>query len=59
MLYSDIDVIMTRVVQVKKIVQEYKVITSVAVHPTFQLRELFVCFSRLNLILDEIGDISV
>ena len=39
----------------KHIVQEYKIIlnaiTSVAVHPTFQLRELFVCFGRLNRIL--------
>ena len=47
------------------IVQEYKIIlnaiTSVAVHPTFQLRELFVCFGRLNRILAEIGhgDFSV
>ena len=43
----------------KKNAQEYKVIsnaiTSVAVHPTFQLRELFVCFGRLNRILAEIG----
>ena len=50
-MYSDIDVITTRIVRSRVpqeyiIVQEHKVIlnaiTSVAVHPTFQLRELFV-----------------
>ena len=43
----------------KNIVQEYKVIlnaiTSVAVHPSFQLREMFVCFGLLNRILAVIG----